>query len=131
LRNKIDPMPLIIPFLFQNTVAITLQMSWTSLASGSRFYPLPTRSFIRCLIMMNLSFILSCLDLKRFNEALHTNALVAICSSLRDLEEEGHIPLHLSVGRSVDQTMSAQYLENRYDISYVGWWWVEEDSYWF
>ena len=31
-------------------------------------------------------------------------------------EEEGHIALHLSVGRyvgwSVDQTMSAQYLEN-------------------
>jgi hypothetical protein len=31
--------------------------------------------------------------------------------------------------------MSAQYLENLsldcYDISYVGWWWVEEDPYWF
>jgi hypothetical protein len=44
-------------------------------------------------------------------------------------EEEGHIDLHLSVGRcvvmSVDQTMYAQYLENLsldcYDISYVGW----------
>jgi hypothetical protein len=49
-------------------------------------------------------------------------------------EEEGHIALHLSVGRCnvnrsvcllVDQTMSAQYLENLsldcYDISYVGW----------
>jgi hypothetical protein len=40
-----------------------------------------------------------------------------------------------SVGRSVDQTMSAQYLENLlldcYDISYVRWWWVEEDPYWF
>jgi hypothetical protein len=44
-------------------------------------------------------------------------------------EEEGHIALDLSVGRcvglSVDQTMSAQYLENLsldcYDISYVGW----------
>jgi hypothetical protein len=40
-------------------------------------------------------------------------------------EEEGHIALHLSVCMSVDQTMSAQYLENLlldcYDISYVGW----------
>jgi hypothetical protein len=31
--------------------------------------------------------------------------------------------------------MSAQYLENLsldcYDISYVGWWWVEEYLYWF
>ena len=43
-------------------------------------------------------------------------------------EEEGHIALHLSVGRcvgrSVDQTMSAQYLENLLldcYISYVGW----------
>jgi hypothetical protein len=55
-------------------------------------------------------------------------------------EEEGHIALHLSVGRSVgryvswsvDQTMSTQYLENLsldcYDISYMGWWWVEEES---
>jgi hypothetical protein len=40
----------------------------------------------------------------------------------------------MSVGWSVDQTMSSQYLENLsldYDISYVGWWWVEEDPYWF
>jgi hypothetical protein len=44
-------------------------------------------------------------------------------------EEEGHIALHLSVGRyvglSVDHTMSAQYLENLsidcYNICYVGW----------
>jgi hypothetical protein len=38
-------------------------------------------------------------------------------------EEEEHIALHLSVSRSVDQTMSAQYLENLssdcYDILYV------------
>jgi hypothetical protein len=44
-------------------------------------------------------------------------------------EEKGHITLHLSVGqyvgRLVDQTMFAQYLENLsldcYDILYVGW----------
>jgi hypothetical protein len=44
-------------------------------------------------------------------------------------EEEGHIALHLSVGqsvcRSVDQTISAQYLEDLslycYGFSYVGW----------
>ena len=44
---------------------------------------------------------------------------------LPPIEEERHIALHLPVGRSVDQTMSAQYLENLlldcYDISYVGW----------
>jgi hypothetical protein len=37
--------------------------------------------------------------------------------------------------RSVDQTISAQYLENLSlhccGVSYVGWWWVEKDSYWF
>jgi hypothetical protein len=37
--------------------------------------------------------------------------------------------------RSVDQKMSAQYLENLsldcYVISCVDWWWVEEDPYWF
>jgi hypothetical protein len=44
-------------------------------------------------------------------------------------KEEGHIVLHLSIFWyicwSVDQMMSAQYLENLsdycYDISYVGW----------
>jgi hypothetical protein len=44
-------------------------------------------------------------------------------------KEEEHIALHLSVdmsvSRSVDQTMTAQYLKNLssdcYDISYVGW----------
>jgi hypothetical protein len=50
-------------------------------------------------------------------------------SIISPFEEEG------PVGRSVEQTMSAQYLENLsldcYGISYVGWWWVEEYSYWF
>jgi hypothetical protein len=48
-------------------------------------------------------------------------------------QEEGHIALHQSVIISVDQRMSAEYLENLsldcYDISYVGWWRKEEDSY--
>ena len=48
-------------------------------------------------------------------------------------EEEGHIALHLSVGRSVDHNLSAHYLENHVpdcnDISYVDWLWVVEEPY--
>ena len=84
------------PFASQNTAAITLPADGCVLNFFSLGDPGPTHwqllSFILWLIIMNPSLIYShqtqkkiSFDLKGFNKALHTNALVAICSSLRDL----------------------------------------------
>ena len=67
-------------------------VSWTSLASGTQALPTDD-SELYSLAHNNepvLSTVTRCkrkssFDLKRFNKALHTDALVAICSSLRDL----------------------------------------------
>ena len=67
---------------------LRLELLWPR---GPRPYPLTTLSFILWLIIINPSLIHShqtqnmTFDLKRFNKALHSDALVAICSSLRDL----------------------------------------------
>ena len=66
---------------------VRLELLWPR---GPKPYPLTTLSFILWLIIMNPSLIYShqmqkkiSFDLKCFNKALHTDALVAICSSLR------------------------------------------------
>ena len=94
------------PFASQNTVAITLPaygcvVNFFGLG-GPRPYPLKTLSFLLWLIIMNPSLIYShqmqkkiIFDLKRFNKALHTDALVAICSSLRDLGTQWAVSLHI------------------------------------
>ena len=65
-----------------------------------RPYPLPTLTFILRLIIMNPSLIYRCnrkasFDLKCFNKALHTDAVVAICSSLRDLGTQRAVSLRI------------------------------------
>ena len=69
---------------------------------GPRPYPLTTLSFILWHIIMYSSLIYShqtqrksSFDLKHFNKALHTDARVAICSSLRDLGTQRVVSLRI------------------------------------
>ena len=100
------------PFASQNTVAITLLADGSVLnffglgellwPRGPRPYPLTTLSFILWLIIMNPGLIYShqtqkkiIFWLKHFNKALHTDALVAFCSLLRDLGTQRAVSLRI------------------------------------
>ena len=76
---------------------LCLELLWRQ---RSRPYLLTTLSFILWLIIMNSNLIYitrrtrkSSFDLKRFNKALHTDTLAAICSSLRDLGTQRAVSL--------------------------------------
>ena len=76
--------------------------SWTSLASGTQALPTDDsnlyslahnnepKSHLQSPDAKKSSF-----DLQRFNKALHTDALVAICSSLRDLGTQQAVSLRI------------------------------------
>ena len=84
----------------QNTVAITLP---TSLASGtqalptddSELYSLVHNNEPKSHLQSPDAKKKSYFDLKRFNKALLTDALVAICSSLRDLGTQQGVSLRI------------------------------------
>ena len=97
---------MITPFESQNAVAITLPADWLCLEllwpRGRRPFPLTTLSFILWLIIMKPDLIYShqaqkkiIFDLKRFDKALHTDALGVICSSLRDLGTKVAVSLRI------------------------------------
>ena len=86
---------IITPFASQNTVAITLPadgcgLNFFGLRDQSPIHWRPWALFSGSLSRTQVSSTVtrrkrkSSFDLKRFNKALHTDALVVICSSLRD-----------------------------------------------
>ena len=93
------------PFASQNTVAITLPADGCVLNFFGLKDPGPTHnddSELYSLAHNNepKSTVTRCkrkssFDLKCFNKALHTDALVAICSSLRDLGTQQAVSLHI------------------------------------
>ena len=93
------------PFAPENTVAITMpqmDVSCTSFASETKALPTDDselyspahynepKSHLQSPDERKSSF-----DLKRFNNALHTDALLAICSSLRDLGTQRAVRLRI------------------------------------
>ena len=83
---------MITPFASQNTVAITLPADGCVLnfsqalpTDDSALYYLARNNEPKCHLQSPDAKKKSSFDLKRFNKELHTDALVAFCSLLRDL----------------------------------------------